>query len=72
MMTTLKQLGEAKCTSVTEVPAYNFSWEVDLESPAPELPDNKSWRTTGKKIIPIFFSAILMLIFHKLLQKVLS
>ena len=61
MMTTLKQLGEAECTSVTEVPEYSFCWEVDLESPAPELPDNKSWRTTGKKIIPIFLSAILML-----------
>ena len=51
MMTSSKQMGEAGITFVTEVPTNNFCWEVDLESPAQEVPDDNSWCTIGKKII---------------------
>ena len=59
-MTSSKKIGEAY-TSVTGVSTNNFCWEVDLESPAQEVRDEKFWCTIGKKIIPTPILTILML-----------
>ena len=74
IMTSSKQMGEAGSTFVTEVPTNNFCWEVDLESPAQELPGDSSWCTIGKKIIipTLILTIIYIQKFHKLYQLTLS
>ena len=52
MMPSSKKMGEDGSIFVTEVSRHNFCWEVDLESPAQEVRDEKFWCTIGKKVIP--------------------
>ena len=69
MMGSSKQMEEPGSTSVSEVSTHSFCWEVDLESPAQEAPDDNSLSTIGKKIIPTPILTILML---KLCLKMIS